>query len=435
MCNRHAACLTLVALLLAVAACARSVQDRLVTHDDRPAGLLISNVHVFDASSGAFSEPAGILIRDGRIHAVGPSHELAKPEKEIDARGAFALPALWDSHVHLSVRTLEGSDAVRETLEGFVQAGVLYVRDVGGPLDVIAPMRDLVRAGDVVGPAVFFSGPLAERPPLLWGAHNQKLPGFTVPIESEAQVDSLVTSVARAGGAFVKTFGKWDVDLFRRLVRLAGEADLEVVVDPGAPFFQDIPIDVALAAGVSSIEHAHTAWQSALPAGLKAKHDSLATGTDPAARVAFINEVGPLGLDALDLDSLRTLADRMTAAGAYFCPTLQVPEAWRTAHPVASGLRPAESRSALERVRGRRDEDHAGLRRARGEAPDRTGRDGSGGDGPGDGAARGDRRPAGGRAPGGDGSSGAVAEAGSGDRKPGGRQTRRSRPRRRRSTP
>jgi imidazolonepropionase-like amidohydrolase len=340
MCNRNAACLTLGALLLAVAGCARSVQDRPIAHDDRPAGLLISNVHVFDASSGAFSEPAGILIRDGRIHAVGPSHELGKPEEEIDARGAFALPALWDSHVHLSVRALEGPDAVRETLEGFVQAGVLYVRDVGGPLDVIAPMRDLVRAGDVVGPEIFFSGPMAERPPLMWAAHNEKLPGFTVPIESEAQVDSLVTSVARAGGAFVKTFGKWDVDLFRRLVRLAGEADLEVVVDPGAPFFQDIPIDVALAAGVSSIEHAHTAWQSALSASLKAKHDSLATGTDPAALVGFINEVGPLGLDALDLDSLRALADRMTAAGAYLCPTLQVAEAWRTAHPSLPGFAP-----------------------------------------------------------------------------------------------
>jgi imidazolonepropionase-like amidohydrolase len=340
MCNRNAACLMLVALLLGVAACARNVQDRPLTQHDRPAGLLISNVRVFDASSGTFSEPAGILIRDGRIHAVGPPRELGTPEKEIDARGAFALPALWDSHVHLSFRALEGSDAVRKTLEGFVQAGVLYVRDLGGPLDVIAPMRDKVRAGDLVGPEIFFSGPLAERPPLFWAPLNEKLPGVTVPIETEAQVDSLVTSVARAGGSFVKTYGKWDVDLFRRLVRLAGEANLEVVVDPGAPFFQDIPIDTALAAGISSIEHAHAPWQSALPADLKATHDSLASGADPAALVAFIIRVFPLALDALDPDTLRALADRMTAAGAYFCPTLQVAEAWRTEHPSLPGLAP-----------------------------------------------------------------------------------------------
>jgi imidazolonepropionase-like amidohydrolase len=97
-----------------VATCARPVQDRLVTQTNELAGLLNSNVRVFDTSSGAFSEPAGILIRDGRIHAVGLPREVAKPKKEINARGAFALPALWDSHVHLSFRALEGPDAVRE---------------------------------------------------------------------------------------------------------------------------------------------------------------------------------------------------------------------------------------------------------------------------------------------------------------------------------
>jgi hypothetical protein len=100
-------------------------------------GLLISNVRVFDAAAGTFSEPAGILIRHGRIHAGGSFGDMGKPEEEIDARGAFALPGLWDSHVHLDFTSLEGPDAVRKTLEGFVQAGVLYLRDVGAPLEVV----------------------------------------------------------------------------------------------------------------------------------------------------------------------------------------------------------------------------------------------------------------------------------------------------------
>ena len=231
---------------------------------------------------------------------------------------------------------------MRKTLEGFVQAGVLYLRDVGGPLEAIAAIRDRARTGEAVGPEIFFSGPLAERPPLFWAALNEKLPGTTVPIESASQVDSLVASVARAGGSFVKVFGKWDLDLFQRLVRLAREADLEVVVDPGAPFFQDIPIDVALEAGVTSIEHAHNAWQTALPSNLKATHARLASGTDRAVQVAFINQVLPLGLDALDLDALRALGDRMAAAGAYFCPTLHVIEAWRVAHPSLPGFTPED---------------------------------------------------------------------------------------------
>jgi hypothetical protein len=303
-------------------------------------GLLISNVHIFDAATGTFSQPVGILIRDGRIHAVGSPRELVRPQEEIDGRGAFALPGLWDSHVHLDFVSLDGPDAVRKMLEGFVQAGVLYLRDVGGPLEGIAAIRDRVQAGEVVGPEIFFSGPLAERPPLFWAHYNEKLPGLTVPIESEADVDSLVASVARAGGSFVKAFGKWDLDLFKRLVRLARENGLEVVFDPGAQFFQAVPVDVALAAGVTSIEHSIFAWQSALTPALKAKHDAAASATDRTARVAFANEVIPLGVETLDPDVVRALGDRMAAAGAYFCPTLQVAEAWRVAHPAFPGPGP-----------------------------------------------------------------------------------------------
>jgi hypothetical protein len=334
---RTAACLALVMLPLATAACGRTVQVAGGTQTEPAGGLLISNVRVFDAATGTFSEPAGVLIRDGRIHAVGSLREMCRPQEEIDARGAFALPGLWDSHAHVSFSALEGPDAVRKTLEGFVQAGVLYLRDVGGPLEAIAAIRDRVQTGEVVGPEIFFSGPLAERPPLFWAHYNEKLPGVTVPIESSSQVDSLVASVARAGGSFVKVFGKWDLDLFKRLVRLAREAGLEVVFDPGQQFFQDVPVDVALAAGVTSIEHAIFAWQLALPPDLKARHDSLTSGTNRTARAAFANEVVPLGLDALDLDVVRGLGDRMAAAGAYFCPTLQVVEAWRVAPPAFPG--------------------------------------------------------------------------------------------------
>lgn len=300
---------------------------------DERTGLRISNVRLFDAVTGTFSEPTGILIRDGRIRAVGPLPEPGEAEEEIDARGGFALPGLWESHTHLSDLTLGGPDSVRTTLEAFVQSGVLYLRDVGGPLDIMSAMRQRVQAGELMGPEIFFSGPLAERPPLLWGAYNEQLPGLTVPITTQADVDSLVTAVARAGGSYVKTFGKWDVELFRRLVRLAGESDLEVVVDPGAPFFQDIPIDTALAAGVTSIEHAIAAWQSVLPAALKATHDSVASLRDQAALIAFLTRVIPLGTAALDLDLLRSLGDRMVAAGVYFTPTLNVLEAWRVSPP------------------------------------------------------------------------------------------------------
>jgi hypothetical protein len=103
---------------------------------------------------------------------------------------------------------------------------------------------------------------------------------------------------------------------------------------------QHITIDTALAAGATRLEHASGPWQSVLPAPLKATHDSLASGADRAARVAFVNRVVPLGTRALDLDALRSLGDRVAAAGAYFCPTLQVVEGWRVSPPSLPNFSP-----------------------------------------------------------------------------------------------
>jgi len=299
--------------------------------------LFISNVHLFLEEAGAFSDPTSILIRDGRIVEVGPLISEGQAEATIDGGGAFALPGLWDSHVHLSPLALGGADSVAAQLARFVNSGVLYVRDMGGPINVIAPMAEHIATDQTTGPRIFFAGPMAERPPLYWEALNEQLPGFTVPIESTEDVDKLVVSVADAGGSLLKVFGKWDRELLRRLLMRAREEALRVALDPGLPFFQDVPVDTALVLGITSIEHAHSAWQSVLPDNLKAAHDSVVSGTDMSARAAYANGVIPLGKATIDSAALSALGRRWAAAGAYFCPTLRVAEHRRSEPPALPG--------------------------------------------------------------------------------------------------
>lgn len=54
-------------------------------------------------------EPVDLLIRDGVVAAVGP--DLARPAgvAEVDAAGRWAIPGLWDQHVHLGQWTLTRS--------------------------------------------------------------------------------------------------------------------------------------------------------------------------------------------------------------------------------------------------------------------------------------------------------------------------------------
>jgi hypothetical protein len=97
-------------------------------------GLLLQHVQVFDPTSGAFSDTLDILVRGERIAAVGRLGPPGPGMVHVDAGGKYALPGLWDSHVHLSFLTLGGDTAVARTLAAFVRHGITSVRDVGGQL-------------------------------------------------------------------------------------------------------------------------------------------------------------------------------------------------------------------------------------------------------------------------------------------------------------
>lgn len=295
--------------------------------------LLLTDVRVLDVRAGTFGEPTDVAVggeRILRIGRVGPA-DTALPR--IDGEGAFLLPALHDGHVHLSFLTTEGDAAVADTLRAFVRQGVLHVQDMGGPLDVIGEMSRRVASGEIVGPRISFSGPMAEKPPLYWAQHNEVLPDFTVPMETEADVERLVASVADAGGSHLKAFGKWDRALLRRLLALAPERGLQVVLDPGPPLFQDVPVDTALALGVRRMEHAFAAWQSVLRADLRERHDSLMGEGDRSARQAFATALFTTGVASVDSARLERVAEAWAASGVYFCPTLSPLEQWRADPP------------------------------------------------------------------------------------------------------
>ncbi|HSM60925.1 MAG TPA: amidohydrolase family protein [Longimicrobiales bacterium] len=295
--------------------------------------LLLTDVLVLDVRAGAFGEPTDVAIGGDRILRIGrvapPDPELAR----IDGEGAFLLPALHDGHVHLSFLRTLGDSALADTLRAFVRQGVLHVQDMGGPLDVIGEMSRRVASGEIVGPRISFSGPMAEKPPLQWARYNEVLPDFTVPMETAADVERLVTSVADAGGSHLKAFGKWDLSLFRRLLDLGRERGLEVVLDPGAPLFQDVPVDTALALGVRRMEHGFAAWQSVLRADLRERLDSLAAEGDRSAWPAFATEVFTSGAASVDSARLGRVAEAWATSGTYFCPTLNVLDAWRREPP------------------------------------------------------------------------------------------------------
>lgn len=165
------------------------------------ASLLISSTTLIDGTGARPVTDAAVLVRAGRIVAVGPEADVRRhPEAEtaeaIDARGTWTIPGLIDAHIH---STLTGF----ESMPVFLGCGVTTVRDVGGPLDVVTSIRDRLAAGEAPGPRFIFCGPLIDGEPASFP--NSLLPIIQATPDAEA-VASLVSECIDQGAGAIKLY-------------------------------------------------------------------------------------------------------------------------------------------------------------------------------------------------------------------------------------
>jgi len=107
-----------------------------------------------------------VLIDKQKIITVGPSNSVSIPSgaRILDATGNFLIPGLSDMHVHL---TGAGEpDGSRKFIIPLLLAyGVTSVRDMGGYLDSLIPLRREIEEGKRLGPRIVFAGPYLDGDP------------------------------------------------------------------------------------------------------------------------------------------------------------------------------------------------------------------------------------------------------------------------------
>lgn len=292
---------------------------------ERENTLLLQRVCIIDPATGGISSPTNLLIDDGIIVDVAESIEVEGDIRMIDCNGMFALPGLFDCHTHIVHLTGSDDDSTRDALGRFVANGVLFLRDVGGPLDVLAGLHGRIQCGDMIGPEIFYTGPMLEQSPLTWERVNDQYPGLTLAIDTRDGVDSILSLIAARGGCCIKTFNEISPEMYRYVISVADSLGLRVVHDPGTPLFHRITIDSALAWGVTSFEHAKAAWPIVLRHDLRGAHDSLsAIRADQATRLPVESRIVMMGAESVAIDRLHDVARSMIAHDAYLCPTLTV---------------------------------------------------------------------------------------------------------------
>jgi imidazolonepropionase-like amidohydrolase len=109
---------------------------------------------MLDVERGNVVENGVIIVKSGRIAALGRKGEIASEGKETNLGDVTLMPGLIDAHVHL---TLGGSG--EENALATLQAGFTTVQDLGSLNYENIKIRDAIRDGKFPGPRVVSSGP------------------------------------------------------------------------------------------------------------------------------------------------------------------------------------------------------------------------------------------------------------------------------------
>ena len=138
---------------------------RLDLRRPRPPPLLLRRVRVLDFATGGFGPETSLLIEEGRIRWIGPESGRAIPPSAvvIDAAGRYAVPGLFDLHVHAAWANHEANP------DAFVAYGITSVRDTGGRLDLLNTLSDRGELTADPLPRYFFSGEIFEGSRPNWG--------------------------------------------------------------------------------------------------------------------------------------------------------------------------------------------------------------------------------------------------------------------------
>lgn len=118
------------------------------------ADLAVRNVNIVDTRTGQLRTGRTILIQGNRIAGITDGKASVVAERIVDGRGAFAIPGLWDSHVHL---LQNDAAAALRTAPVLLSFGITHVRDMGSSTAALRTFRSGEQTTD--SPVVIASGP------------------------------------------------------------------------------------------------------------------------------------------------------------------------------------------------------------------------------------------------------------------------------------
>ena len=126
---------------------------------------------VIDGSGNPPIEDAVLVVRDGRIEAVGPQSALPPPRTahQVDVTGKTIIPGLIDAHGHVgATKGLEAKpefyteENILDQLGLYARYGVTTVNSLGGDREAAVKLRDVQETADLDRARIYVAGKVVD---------------------------------------------------------------------------------------------------------------------------------------------------------------------------------------------------------------------------------------------------------------------------------
>lgn len=146
-----------------------------------------------------------VIVRDGRIAAVGERAAVPEGARVVRAEGRTVTPGLFDLHTHLPYSSAPRTSADwPKNLKAYLYAGVTSVVDFGTYPETFAPMRRLVSSGAVIAPRIHFAARMTT--PGGHGAEGGRGDFFTLEVQTPREARSAVRRLLPYKPDVIKVF-------------------------------------------------------------------------------------------------------------------------------------------------------------------------------------------------------------------------------------
>ena len=124
--------------------------------DSRQLEIVIQSVNVVPMDSEQILTDQTVIIKDGKVSAIGKKLTYSKDALVIDAKGKYLIPGLGEMHAH--VPPVDDLEPSKEVLFLFVANGITTIRGMlGHPRHL--ELRSKINSGEILGPRFYTTGP------------------------------------------------------------------------------------------------------------------------------------------------------------------------------------------------------------------------------------------------------------------------------------